>query len=185
VTTMSATLMDVLDPAERADPLPADPSSEALRLFDAHGQTIYRFCRSTTRSAADADDVVQETFLKLLHHLNGGGDRTNLRAWLFAVAANACRDRLRGRARWLPWRIDQDERAVEPQEPQHEDAMARRRARTALRALPSRDRLLLSLRAQGLSYRDIAAAAGVAATSVGTLLTRAMDRWTSTMRRES
>jgi DNA-directed RNA polymerase specialized sigma24 family protein len=43
--------------------------------------------------------------------------------------------------------------------------------------LPPRDRLLLLLRAQGLSYRDIAAAAGIRPTSVGRLLARAVDRW--------
>ena len=43
--------------------------------------------------------------------------------------------------------------------------------------LPARDRLLLALRAQELSYRDIAVAAGIRPSSVGRLLARALDRW--------
>jgi DNA-directed RNA polymerase specialized sigma24 family protein len=53
-------------------------------------------------------------------------------------------------------------------------------AREALRRLPERDRLLLALRAQGLSYRDIAAAARIKPASVGRLLARAAGRWAAT-----
>ena len=130
--------------------------------------------RATLANASDAEDVVQETFLKLWQHLESGGDRSNLRAWLFAVAANACRDRARGRLRWLPWRAELDHRKVDPVD---DDRPDRRQARAALQALAPRDRLLLSLRAQGLSYRDMAAAAGIAEASVGRLLARAVERW--------
>ena len=152
-----------------------EPRAEALRLFAEHGQALFRFGRSTLANAADAEDVVQETFLKLLQHLESGGDRSNLRAWLFAVAANACRDRGRWRMRWLPWRVELDRRAVEPDT--DDDGPERRRARRALSALAPRDRLLISLRAQGLSYREIATAARIAEHSVGRLLARAVDRW--------
>jgi RNA polymerase sigma factor (sigma-70 family) len=127
----------------------------------------------TADVADEAEDVVQEVFLRLLQHLHAGGDRTNLRAWLFEVAANCCRDRLRRRRRWLPWRPDLDRRTAPP------DSEARdlRLARAALRELAPRDRLLLSLRAQGLSYSEIARAAGIEPVSVGRLLARAVDRW--------
>lgn len=146
---------------------------DALRLFQEHGQSLYRFCVFTLGRADEAEDVVQETFLKLLQHLHGNGNRSNLRAWLFTVAANDCRDRMRWRVKWQPWRAELDTRVVEPSG----DAPDLRSARTAMRALSPRDRLLLSLRAQGLSYREIASAAGIRETSVGRLLARAVDRW--------
>jgi len=149
------------------------PRAEVLELFGEYGSPVFRFCRSTLGSATDAEDVVQDTFLKLLQHLESGGDRSNLRSWLFTVAANGCRDRLRGRRRWLPWQADLDRRTVDA----HEDAPDLDHARAALRALAPRDRLLLSLRAQGLSYREIAAAAGIRDASVGRLLARAVARW--------
>jgi RNA polymerase sigma-70 factor (ECF subfamily) len=151
---------------------PSEGKAEVLTLFEEHGTALYRFSHSMLGSRADAQDVVQEAFLKLLEHLRAGGDRANLRAWLFTVAANACRDRARRRLRWLPWSAELDarttERAGEPRD------LAR--ARAAFRGLPPRDRLLLSLRAQGLSYRDIGAAAGIRESSVGKLLARAIDR---------
>jgi RNA polymerase sigma-70 factor (ECF subfamily) len=146
---------------------------DVLRLFEEHGSSLYRFCRFTLGAEDEAEDIVQHTFLKLLEHLQAGGDRSNLRAWLFAVAANACRDRFRSRWRWLPWTADLDRRTVEP----HDVSDRVRHAREAVRALAPRDRLLLSLRAQGLPYRDIAAAAGIREGSVGRLLARAVDRW--------
>ena len=149
-----------------------EPADEVLRLFEAHSTPLYRFCCFTLGRSDEAEDVVQETFLKLLQHLDGNGDRSNLRAWLFTVAANGCRDRARWRVRWVPWRAEFEV----PVEAPPDDA-ARREAFTALKRLAPRDRLLLALRSQGLSYREISEAANIAEASVGRLLARAVARW--------
>ena len=154
-----------------------DPQAETLRLFQEHGAALYRFCRSVLRHTGDAEDVVQETFLKLLHHLQHDGDTRNLKSWLFTVAANGCRDRTRWRLRWLPWNAERDDRPVDPIDEVRLKPDTTTVARKAFRALAPRDRLLLSLRAQGLSYKDIAAASGIRQQSVGRLLARALDRW--------
>jgi RNA polymerase sigma-70 factor (ECF subfamily) len=151
----------------------APPEAEVLRLFAEHGTALYRFSRSMLDASDEAEDVVQEVFLRLLLHLQAGGDRKNLRGWLFEVAANDCRDRLRRRRRWLPWRPELDRRTSAPAS----ESRDLRLARAAFRELAPRDRLLLSLRAQGLSYADIARAAGIESVSVGRLLSRAVDRW--------
>src|SRR5262245_24495907 len=93
--------------------LPDAARSTVLALFDEHGTAIYRFALVLARHPDEADDVVQDTFLKLLRHLEADGDRTNLRGWLFTVAAHACRDRMRRRLRWLPWSAAQ-EPTIEP-----------------------------------------------------------------------
>jgi RNA polymerase sigma-70 factor (ECF subfamily) len=165
--------MNASEALSAVDSTAVDCREDALRLFEAHGTSLYRFCRSSLGRVDEAEDVVQETFLKLLQHLEANGDRSNLRAWLFAVAANACRDRTRWRARWLPWRRELDQCVVEAVD----ESSELRRARRALRTLKARDRLLLSLRAQGLSYREMAQAAGIAPGSVGRLLARAVARW--------
>jgi RNA polymerase sigma-70 factor (ECF subfamily) len=155
---------------------------EVLALFEEHGAAVYRFALVLVRHHQDAEDVVQETYVKLLDHLEAlrqsagqAGADTNLRGWLFTVAANACRDRLRRRSRWIPWTPLNDETVVPPS---LDDEDGRVRAvRIAMSKLAPRDRLLVALRAQGLSYREIGAAAGVRPVSVGRLLARAMDRW--------
>ena len=151
-------------------------------LFKEHGTPIYRFASALLRHPQDAEDVVQETFLKLLQHLEAGGNTDNLRGWLFTVAAHAARDRQRRRMRWLPWLASHEGQVEAPTLP---DEDGRHRAlQASIRHLPKRDRLLLALRAQGLSYREIAAAAGVNEKSVGQFLARAIDRWTRAFEQE-
>jgi RNA polymerase sigma-70 factor (ECF subfamily) len=153
-----------------------DGTSEAAReLFEAHGAAVYRFAAVLVRHHQDAEDVVQETFLKLLRHLQSGGELTNVRGWIFTVAAHAARDRQRGRTRWIPWLPAHDARVPPPVLPDEDGRL--KAARDALRRLPGRDRLLLALRAQGLSYLEIADAAGIRPASVGQLLARAVNRW--------
>ena len=154
-------------------------SAEAARdLFESHGGAIYRFAAVLVRHHQDAEDVVQETFLKLFRHLDSGGDTRNIRGWLFTVAAHAARDRQRARRRWIPW-LPAHEPHVQPASMRDEDGRLKQ-ARAALGRLPERDRRLLLLRAQGLSYREIADAAGIRPGSVGRLLARAVDRWAAT-----
>lgn len=153
----------------------AETRQSVLAMFEEHGAAVYRFALALLRHREDAEDVVQETFLKLLAHARAGAGDTNLRGWLFTVAANGCRDRMRRRARWIPWTSGNDA-AVDPPSLQDEEGRLNA-ARRALQQLAPRDRLLVALRAQGLSYREIAAAAGVRPVSVGRLLARAVQRW--------
>jgi RNA polymerase sigma-70 factor (ECF subfamily) len=155
-----------------ARPNPADTARE---LFQAHGAAVYRFVVVLLRHPQDAEDCVQETFLKLLRHLDGGGNTSNIRGWLFTVAAHAARDRQRWRLRWTAWLPAHDQQSPPPALPDEDGRL--KQARDALKALTPRDRLLLALRAQGLSYRDIASAARLKPASVGRLLARAVDRW--------
>ena len=153
---------------------PLNPAQAAQELFRQHGAAVYRFAVALLRHHQDAEDVVQETFLKLLRHLGAGGSTENIRGWLFTVAAHALRDRQRRRMRWIPWGANH-EGIVEPPELIDEDGRFSR-LRDALLRLPARDRLLLVLRSQDLSYRDIAAATGIRVSSVGRLLARAVER---------
>lgn len=152
-----------------------EAQTQALQAFEEHGGAVYRFALVLLRHHQDAEDVVQETFLKFLRHLNVGGSTDNLRGWLFTVAANAARDRQRRRVRWIPWVPSHDSRVEPPRLPDEDGRLGT--VRQAMQRLPRRDRLLLALRAQGLSYREMASAAGIRPASVGRLLARAVDRW--------
>lgn len=152
-----------------------DVRDESLELFQAHGASLFRFARLMLRTPADAEDVVQTTFVRLLDHLSRGGARSNLKAWLFAVAANLCRDQLRARRRWMGLLPEHDRLLTTPPELEARDPLDVFLA--IVRTLAPRDRTLLALKAQGLSYREIAAAAGIREGSVGRLLARALARW--------
>lgn len=66
---------------------------EALYTVCFH--KLYRFALSLTRSSAEAEEIVQETFLRALKHADKLPDDANLDAWLFRIARNVHISRLR------------------------------------------------------------------------------------------
>jgi RNA polymerase sigma-70 factor (ECF subfamily) len=149
--------------------------SDIERLFEQHSAALYRFARVLLHQPEDAEDVVQLAFVRLIGHLARGGDRSNLRAWLFTVTANLARDRVRARRRWTAWE-DHEEPSVAAETTLAAADPEREFLAIAHRLAP-RDRMLLALRAQGLTYREIAEAADINPASVGQMLARALARW--------
>lgn len=88
-------------------------TSPLERAFTDDRRYVWGLSYRMTGSAADADDIVQETFARALEH-EPGEDRP-LRPWLTRVAVNLARDQLRRRKRhgypgpWLPTPLDDDE----------------------------------------------------------------------------
>src|SRR5712672_1001345 len=69
--------------------------AEALASLDS----LYRTALRLTRVPADAEDLVQETYLKAFRSVYRFEPGTNLRAWLFTILHNTARNRARDRAR--------------------------------------------------------------------------------------
>src|SRR6059036_2519731 len=69
--------------------------AEALGYIDS----LYRTALRLTRNPADAEDLVQETYLKAFRAADRFEPGTNLRAWLFTILHNTARNRARDRAR--------------------------------------------------------------------------------------
>ena len=126
-----------------------------------------------------ADDVVQETFIRL--HERPPHDRTALRGWLFTVATNIARDALkvsRRRIRLLRSASARLPHGDPPPDPathaEREDV--RRRVRAALDELNDKERTILLMREEGFAHREIAEAVGTTTKSVGTMIARALDK---------
>jgi len=69
--------------------------AEALASLDS----LYRAALRLTRVPADAEDLVQDTYLKAFRAADSFQPGTNLRAWLFTILHNTARNRVRDRAR--------------------------------------------------------------------------------------
>ena len=85
---------------------PASPDAGSQRLspaFEAEAlaslDSLYRTALRLTRVPADAEDLVQETYLKAFRAADRFEPGTNLRAWLFTILHNTARNRARDRAR--------------------------------------------------------------------------------------
>lgn len=146
------------------------------QAFSTHYADVYRLACSVTGSPQDAEDAVQEAFLRLHHRGVATLPVDALRPWLCRVALNQVYNGLRAHARRIgretaaahaptSLALDPDAAAERTEE--------RARVRRALAALTERQQRLLLLRHAGLSYREVASALGLAPTSVGTLLARA------------
>ena len=71
-------------------------------LLKRHSGPLLLFCRHVLRDDAAAEDVVQETFLRLHVHLPCYDASKRLSSWIYAIAHNLCRDALRRRGREQP-----------------------------------------------------------------------------------
>ena len=73
-----------------------DPFETAVA---AHHAEIHRYVARLTGRAAEAEDLAQETFLRAYRAWRALPSGANVRAWLFAIATNVCRNHFRGEKR--------------------------------------------------------------------------------------
>jgi RNA polymerase sigma-70 factor (ECF subfamily) len=155
---------------------------EVLFLFDACGPNVLRYIRSLGIEPAAAQDIAQEVFLALFHHVRLDRPRDNLKGWLFKVAHNLAlkhRHKLKRRQVDFVPDIDLEALVIDPSLDPEERLAAEqhhRRLVAVFRALPERDRQCLNLRAEGLRYRDIAGVLGISLGAVAKSLSRSLAR---------
>ncbi|HKJ92503.1 MAG TPA: sigma-70 family RNA polymerase sigma factor [Longimicrobiales bacterium] len=152
-------------------------------LFQDLYPALYRYLHRLTGDADEAEDVAQESFVRLLRQ---SLPEEEARPWLFTVATNLVRDRARKRQRHL--RLSDS--VPGPTREERPDVSAERadriqRVRAALAEVPERDRMLLMMREEGFKYDEIARIIGVAPGSVGTLLSRALRRFADVYREQN
>ena len=76
-----------------------EPWNDPGALARQHAPAVYRLAYARTGSRADAEDVMQEVFLRLIRAKPTFSDHIHARAWLMRVASNCANDLFR-----LPWR---------------------------------------------------------------------------------
>ncbi len=160
-----------------------EPAPSQNTLVAAHYGRLRRLCRLLLGDAQEAEDVVQEVFLKAHETAWHGRGPLEWGAWLTRVAVNACRDRRRAggwmRLRFRSSRLDGVTLVAETPAPSDaaisEDT--RRRIWAAFRELPRRQQEVFALRyIEERSTLDVAAALGLSPGSVKRHLYRAVRR---------
>ena len=142
-----------------------------ITLYEDSAQDLRRYVARVLGSLAEADDVVQESYLRLLRHPPPTEDLQELRAYVFTIASNVMADRRR-REGSRPGRLSEGAAAESSVDAESRLDMAR-----TFRRLSLRDRQLMWLAyVEGESHRVIAAALGVGEASVRVLLSRARAR---------
>jgi RNA polymerase sigma-70 factor (ECF subfamily) len=140
-----------------------------LALYRRHAPAMYQLIvRLLGHARADAEDVLQEAWIRAAARLDGFRWQSALRTWLCGIAANCCRERMR---RAEPLTSAEPERALATQPPRRWDPVDLERA---LARLPAGYRAVLVLHdLHGYTHEEIARLLDVEAASSRSQLSRA------------
>jgi RNA polymerase sigma-70 factor (ECF subfamily) len=163
-------------------PAPGTATSDSGPAFAAEAigylDTLYRAALRLTRDPAQAEDLVQDTYVRALRYQHSYQVGTNMKAWLFAIMRNLFWDRFKG-GRPEDVSLDgdgevslydtlRDPTAVP--EADVLDAIAAGEVVEAVEALPELHReVVLLVDVEGFSYKDAAEVLGV---PIGTVMSR-------------
>jgi RNA polymerase sigma factor (sigma-70 family) len=166
------------------------PAETTLRRFEQavlpHLPPAYNLARWLTRNDHDAEDVVQEAYMRAFRYFDGfhGGDS---RAWLLAIVRHTCYSWLQhNRGHELMTGFDEDIHSLNGEVTNPETLLLHRTnqllLRQALEELPMDFREVMILREfEGLSYKEIAAIANLPVGTVMSRLARARKRLQQTL----
>lgn len=151
---------------------------EAFRaLFARYERPILNFAHRLGARPDEAEEVVQETFLRILRHGARYDPSRPARPWIYTVAANICRARFVKYSRALLTAADLDRRAGNGHAPPtlaHASEIGEA-VRAAVAALSEEQRVVFVLaRYQGLDYPEIAETVGIPVGSVKSRMYRAV-----------
>ncbi len=163
--------------------------AEFARLVETYSGPIYRLALRMLNNPQDAEDILQETFIKAFRHLDGFDGRSSLATWLYRIATNEALMHLR-RNKIDPISLDEptsgEEGEYEPKQivdwccmPEEELMSAEGKALldNAVDRLPHSLRVVFLLRdIQGLSTQETSEVLGLSEIAVKTRLSRARMR---------
>jgi RNA polymerase sigma-70 factor (ECF subfamily) len=172
---------DVGGPTDRSllERVRAGDTGGAGELFERYAPALLRFADRLLSDRGAAEEVTQEVFVKVISRAHQYDGRAEVSSWLFAIAANACRDRRRRdrRATVVPLEAVaepvQKGEGIESMLSQRERREAVRRALSSL-SEEQREALVLA-RYHGLPYSEIAGVLGISVGAVKTRIFRAVE----------
>lgn len=154
-------------------------------ILQANNRRLFRIARGILRNDSEAEDVVQETYVRALTHLEGFRGDSSLSTWLSRIAMNEAMGRLRGRRPSVEWSVLQEKAEAEiiqfpgsspPSDP--EKSMAQREIQRvvehAIDELPEPFRLVFITRViEEMNIEETAELLGIRPETVKTRLHRA------------
>lgn len=156
-----------------------DGDTEAFSmLVDRYDAECYRFARHMLGHGEDAEDAVQETFIRAYRALGRYDERNTFRAWLFRILVNQCRSIGRSRGRFDRRFVhDEDAIARAPAPGQDGGFDSREPLKVALDELePELREAFLLKYGEEMDYMSMAAVTGASVSALKMRVKRARDR---------
>ena len=197
-TAVAASHVPDLPDAEIARRIAADDWDALHRLMRRHNQTLYRTARSILKDDAEAEDAVQEAYLRAYRSMSGFRGEAKLSTWLVRIVANEALGRLRKRTRTAEIiRMDSDLEADRDTADAVGDAWSAQPERAAMRsearrlleqsidALPDAFRTVFLLRAvEEMTVDEVGAVLGIPEATVRSRFFRARGLLRESLARE-
>ena len=155
------------------------PAVDLAAIVDAYSTLLFRIANSVLRSRTEAEDVVQDVFVRVVQHRLTLSAVRDMRVWLVRIAWNLALDRKR---RKRPEQLDEAfakslASATMPADAVIEEAQRFRSVLGEIERLPKAERHVLLLSAiEELDTAEIAAVLGRSESAVRALLSRARGR---------
>lgn len=163
-----------------------ETASLVAALFDQYRSAIFAYVWRLVGEREWAEELTQETFLRVFSARQQLAGVTNRRAWLYRIATNLCFNALRRRRRfaWLPWQVEQ---VPLLRAPDAAEQIGRRDAvESAFAALPPKYRAPLLLFAHyGFDISEVAEALAISEGAVKTRIYRAREMFREAYEREN
>jgi RNA polymerase sigma-70 factor, ECF subfamily len=145
-------------------------------LFEKYKDTVYSVALRFSGDVAVAQDIAQDTFLKLFSAIETFRGDSNFESWLYRLVVNCCFDQKRKARRWAPL-LDELLSVVRAPDISALDEILRSEMSDQVRAvvdsLRPEQRMVIVLRyTQGLSYDEIAEILGCSPGTIGSRLNR-------------
>lgn len=152
-------------------------SQQIASLFQQHGPRVYRRALRLLGNPADAEEATQEIFIRVLSHMGGFQQRSQLTTWLYQITTNYCLNLIRDRSR----RTELYDAHVAPTAGDSEESAARPDDLVLLRKLladadEQQAQAAIYVFLDGMSHQEAAEVLGVSKRTVGNLIER-FQKW--------
>ncbi|MEW5974321.1 MAG: RNA polymerase sigma factor [Acidobacteriota bacterium] len=147
-------------------------------IFDLLQEPVYRYLLVAVGDVQEAEDLTQEVFLRLFQCLDKGQVVFNIRAWVFRVAHNLAITRHKRAVLLTSLDVEGLGKQPAPEDPERTllEQEQYTRLEKALASLSPEEAQCLALRAEGLTYREIAEVVGMRLPNVFKFLGRVMSK---------
>jgi RNA polymerase sigma-70 factor (family 1) len=144
-------------------------------LYDGFHHDLYRFAQNTVKSSTLAEDIIQDTFIKVWDKRTQLDPSKSIKSYLFTICRNLCLDTLQKAGNTEPLRAEIIENYLSQIEDNEIILQNETRLRQAIETLPTQRRLIFEkAKIENLNYDQIATQLGISKGTVSDHLVKAM-----------
>jgi RNA polymerase sigma-70 factor, ECF subfamily len=129
-------------------------------IYNKHAPQVLRMCMAYTDSEAQAQDFLQETFIKVWQNLDNFRRDAKVSTWIFRIAVNTCLSHIRSGKNKMPEELKEHFDAADDTSAAIKEQQVAQ-LYNAVHQLPETDRLIISMVLEQIPYEEIASAINI------------------------